>query len=96
MLRRPRPTSPAVISVNECDPLREEGAGAAFRAALCVARGAARLRVGGIICQAAKFLLSMTADFAAAAAADMAAFPTAPDIAAFAAQAPTAAAAAPA
>ena len=82
---------PVVVSVNECDPLREEGA--AMHAALLAAGVAARLRVALGTCHAAEFLLSMTLDFAAATVADMAAFATAPDMAAFAAQAPAAAAA---
>jgi acetyl esterase len=84
---------PVVVSLNECDPLREEGG--AFHAALLAAGGAARLRVVPGTCHAAEFLLSLTTDFAAATAADIAAFATAPDMAAFAAaQAPAAAAAA--
>ena len=72
---------PTVISVNECDPLREEGA--AFHAALRAAGGAARLRVVPGTCHAAEFLLTITTDYAAATAADMAAFAAAPDMAAF-------------
>ena len=43
----------------------------------------ARLRVVPGTCHAAEFLLTITTDYAAATAADMAAFAAAPDMAAF-------------
>jgi hypothetical protein len=52
---------------------------------LRAAGAAARLRVAPGTCHAAEFLLSLTTDFAAATAADLAAFATAPDTAVFAA-----------
>jgi acetyl esterase/lipase len=71
---------PTVVSVNECDPLRGEGE--ALHAALRAAGGAARLRVVPGACHAAELLLTLTADFAAATAADVAAFAAEPPSAA--------------